>query len=288
MIRDIGYIKVIKTGPGTSIQDEGRLGLSELGIPVSGPMDKISFDFVNHLLKNRPNSATLEITHPGTILRFEAPTLICLAGAKAELKLNRKSIKQGVHPIHFDDELEIGAFEKGTIIYLGIKDGFQSDKMLNSRSYFHGITPQSKVKKEDRLPYYTNQEVPEYTASHVKWNLQWAEADEIEVYRGAEWNLLSSQAQEKLTSTYFTISIQKNRMGIMMEEILENTISEMPTASVYPGTVQLTSGGKMFILMRDAQVTGGYPRILHLPESSISILSQKNHDEKIKFKLISI
>ena len=42
-----------------------------------------------------------------------------------------------------------------------------------------------------------------------------------------------------------------------------------------PGTVQLTPQGKLIILMRDAQVTGGYPRIFQLTEQSINILSQK-------------
>jgi biotin-dependent carboxylase-like uncharacterized protein len=288
MIRDIGYIKVIKSRLGTSIQDEGRFGLSELGVPTSGAMDDISFKFVNHLLKNKPTSAALEISSPGVKLRFESPTVICLAGALAEITLNGKSISLGIHPVSINDELEIGAFLKGSILYLGIKDGFQSGMILNSRSYFAGITTKSQVQKEDRLPYFTNQEIPNFTASHVKWNLNWAETSELEVYPGPEWELLSAETRHTLTTNMFTISIQKTRMGIMMEEPLENFISEMATAPVYPGTVQLTSGGKMFILMRDAQVTGGYPRILQLPENSISILSQKKFNEKIKFKLISI
>jgi allophanate hydrolase subunit 2 len=37
--------------------------------------------------------------------------------------------------------------------------------------------------------------------------------------------------------------------------------------------------------MRDCQATGGYPRILQLSESSISVLSQKMVGDKIKFQL---
>jgi allophanate hydrolase subunit 2 len=48
-------------------------------------------------------------------------------------------------------------------------------------------------------------------------------------------------------------------MGIQLTELLENKLPELPTNPVFPGTVQLTSGGKLVILLQDAQVTGGYP-----------------------------
>ena len=56
-------------------------------------------------------------------------------------------------------------------------------------------------------------------------------------------------------------------MAFQLKELLPNSIAERLTAPVYPGTIQLTSGGKIIILMRDAQVTGGYPRILQVSEA---------------------
>jgi len=37
--------------------------------------------------------------------------------------------------------------------------------------------------------------------------------------------------------------------------------------------------------MRDAQVTGGYPRVFQLTEPSINVISQKMTNHKIRFKL---
>ena len=65
---------------------------------------------------------------------------------------------------------------------------------------------------------------------------------------------------------------------------LENKISS-PSASVIPGTVQLTPKGELIIVMRDGQVSGGYPRILQLTENSQSILSQFKTGKVIKFKI---
>ena len=52
-----------------------------------------------------------------------------------------------------------------------------------------------------------------------------------------------------------------------------------------PGTVQLTPSGRLIVLMRDCQTTGGYPRVLQLTEKAISILSQKAIGKTLKIRL---
>jgi len=287
MIRDIGYLKIMRTGPGTSVQDLGRVGFAQYGVPVSGGLDMRSLSWVNHLLKNKASDAVLEICQPGMKIQFDSPTLIYLAGTKAEIKLNEQLISSyGILEIQENDLLEIGAFLQGSVLYLGIKNGFQSEKIMNSRSWFTGITTSDFAKKGDQIPYFTNQEVPSYTASKAKWNFNRFAEGIIAVYPGPEWELLDHKSRILIESLEFTISNLTNRMAIQLTELLPNSIPEMATAPVFPGTVQLTSGGKLIILMKDAQVTGGYPRILHVSEEALSILAQKNPQQKIRFRLI--
>jgi allophanate hydrolase subunit 2 len=75
-------------------------------------------------------------------------------------------------------------------------------------------------------------------------------------------------------------------MGIQLEELFSNKLPDLPTNPVFPGTVQLTPSGKIIVLMRDAGVTGGYPRILQLTEDSINRLAQKKTGDSISFQLI--
>jgi len=77
-------------------------------------------------------------------------------------------------------------------------------------------------------------------------------------------------------------------MAIQLEEPFPNQLSEIYTAPVYPGTVQLTPGGKIICLLSDAQVTGGYPRILQIHEEDIRKLAQKKPGITIKFKLLKM
>ncbi|MCB0382469.1 MAG: allophanate hydrolase subunit 2 family protein, partial [Psychroserpens sp.] len=110
--------------------------------------------------------------------------------------------------------------------------------------------------------------------------------DEIEVFKGVEFYSLSEAAQALLFSTEFTVSNKSNLMAYQVDETITNTIEPIITSSVLPGTVQLTPSGTLLFLMRDAQITGGYPRVLQVAETSINRLSQKIFGEKFRLKCI--
>ncbi len=75
-------VRVIAGGTATSVQDwPGRLGLWDVGVPPSGPMDDRSFRLGNLILGNPEGTAGLEITASGPTLLFEAPARVCLTGA---------------------------------------------------------------------------------------------------------------------------------------------------------------------------------------------------------------
>ncbi|WP_285713187.1 urea carboxylase [Erythrobacter oryzae] len=75
-------IRVIGGGTATSVQDwPGRLGLWNVGVPPSGPMDDKSFRLGNLILGNPEGTPGLEITASGPTLLFEAEATICLTGA---------------------------------------------------------------------------------------------------------------------------------------------------------------------------------------------------------------
>lgn len=83
----------------------------------------------------------------------------------------------------------------------------------------------------------------------------------LEVFKGIECNALSKSKQSKILSTEYTISKDSNRMAYQVEEAVENRLESIITSLVLNETIQLTPSGKLLILMRDCQVTGGYSRI---------------------------
>ncbi|WP_215223660.1 5-oxoprolinase subunit C family protein [Echinicola shivajiensis] len=281
------HLEVIKPGFYSSIQDLGRFGQGYWGIPSAGAMDRQSFELANHLLKNDENSACLEMAMMGGEFIFNGNTQIVLTGAKAKITLNQKTfeINTIIH-ISVGDHLKIGPFSKGCRMYLGIKGGFQTQFILQSRSWYKGITDNHLLEAGDILPFQDQQkEFPRFNAKVAVDNTL-MENQDIEVYAGPESDQLQPEIYEQLFDREFHLSPMMNRMGIQIEEKLENQLNEILTAPVYPGTVQLSPGGKIMILMRDAQVTGGYPRILQLNQAGINIMAQKKQGDKIRFKLI--
>ena len=73
-------IRVIQPGVLTTVQDLGRFGFQQYGVPVSGAMDPRSLKLANLLLGNDPGEAALEITVTGPQLIFGEANYAVLTG----------------------------------------------------------------------------------------------------------------------------------------------------------------------------------------------------------------
>ena len=281
-----GKAVLLRCPPGSSLQDEGRMLGTQFGIPSSGAMDQFSYRWANHLLQNQNNALALEMAQPGLKIQFDQACKISLAGARVVVKVNQETLTNpAIISIAADDVLEVGGFQSGSRLYLCIQGGFQVDQFLGSGSDFESVTFPSKRSTNDCLPYFSYpQSIP--IAAKPKWGTTWFESAAINAYPGADWSLLSAEQQNQIRTSTFHLSKFSNRMGIQLEELIPNQLEDLPTNPVFPGTVQLTPGGRIIVLMRDAGVTGGYPRILHLSEKGQSQLAQKKVGEPIQFQLL--
>lgn len=279
-------MEVLHPGLFCSIQDLGRFGFMEFGVPVGGGMDSGAMKMANLLLKNDENSAVLEITQLGPKLSFSAETQIAFTGALLSPKLNGVAIDNNkLYVIKEGDVLSFGKRKMGCRAYLAIKGGFKTEVVLKSRSWYDGLTSFSKLEKGLKIPYESiSVESPEYY-SGIKIG-ESVTSYEIEAYLGPEADKLSAEVLKILETREFTIDVNNNRMGIQLVEAVENSLKPILTGPVLPGTVQLTPSGKLIVLMRDGQTTGGYPRVFQLSEKGINTLAQKVMGEKIKFQLL--
>ena len=278
-------IKVLKEGLFTTIQDIGRFGYKNIGVPVSGAMDQTSAKLANFLLGNDESLAVLEMTLVGPTLEFMNDTYISITGADMNPSLNKQKVLQN-KPLFVNkgDILYLSHSSNGMRSYLGIKGGFNSEKKLGSKSFYRGITEREKLIKNDKIKF------AKLTSSPMKMNksindFKINKKSKINVFKGPEFDLLDSNSKDIIFNTDFTIGIN-NRMGYNLVEPIENSISSIISSPVMPGTVQLTPSGRLIILCRDCQTSGGYPRVLQLDRSSIDSLSQKTIGETIKLKLV--
>lgn len=280
-------IKVLQPGLFTTVQDLGRFDYRNCGVPVSGAMDAISANIANALLNNNKNDAVLELTLMGPTLAFQATTYIVITGADMSPTLNSISIlNYKVYLVNKGDILNFGQLKAGTRAYLGVKDGFQTETILGSKSFYDGITSTAMLGKNDELPINVNDNYSIEKKGLINTRKPFFNCNQLEAYAGPEFDLFQPEAQKKLVAALYTISIRNNRMGYRLEEEVLPHKKSIITGPVLPGTVQLMPSGQLIVLMKDAQTTGGYPRVFQLTEKSISMIAQKKSGDQFTFEMI--
>lgn len=278
-------LKVLKSGFYTSVQDLGRFHYRNKGVPVSGAMDELSVFKANTLLENNVTDAVLEITMTGPTLVFEEETYIALAGAEMSATLNNLPISNyKVYQVADGDILSYGKLEDGFRGYLAVKGGFKTKRMYGCCSFYKPITFANRLMDGDMVPFQYNK-LFKPKISEIKVD-SFLNETVLEVHKAPEFDILTNEQLEVVFSKEFTVANENNRMAYQLNETLTRHSVSMLTSATLPGTVQLTPAGKLIVLMKDGQTTGGYPRILQLSDKAIAILAQKRAGDSISFKLV--
>lgn len=278
-------IQVIKPGFLASIQDKGRFGYRDSGVPVSGVMDEVSAAMANALLGNNQEAAVMEITLSGPELLFESDTFIAISGALLSPTLNDEELfNDEVYQITAGSVLKFGRLVRGIRCYLAVLGGFKTKKVLGSRSWYLSVTGMDQLSTRMQL------QIDKGTALKQDPDLTSATAHNynssvIEVEQGPEFDLLTENHKAQLFNGIFNIAKENNRMAYQLKQQVYKHSYSILTSSTLPGTVQLTPSGRLIILMKDAQTTGGYPRILQLTETAVALLSQQSTSDEVDFRL---
>ncbi|WP_104062431.1 urea carboxylase [Arthrobacter sp. 4R501] len=132
-------ITVERPGLQTSVQDwPGRVGLWQVGVPPSGPMDDLSFRLGNQALGNAEGAPGLEFTMTGPSLRFSHSTTVCVTGADVVVTVDGTEISAW-EPVTVPagGTLDIGTAEgSGLRGYILFQGGLDVPQYLGSASTF--------------------------------------------------------------------------------------------------------------------------------------------------------
>jgi biotin-dependent carboxylase-like uncharacterized protein len=275
-------LEIVRPGLWDTLQDQGRFGYRGIGVPLSGAMDQEAFSHANRLLRNAPDAAALEVCQNGGVYLFKAPTCFVLCGPATEALLDDQSIAtHTVYSAKKGSVLSVRRVINGVYTYVAVKGGFVTDQKLNSRSMHLSLYGIQKLKKGDQLPYQVY-EGPNIEADHPPFSKGQQEAV-LQAIPGPEFHQLHPSTD--FSSLKFTLS-DHNRMGyrLLPSVHLKRSTESIRSAAVFPGIVQLTPSGECIVLHRDAQVSGGYPRILILTEQSLNRLAQIKKGEIVVIK----
>ncbi|MGC9197141.1 MAG: biotin-dependent carboxyltransferase family protein, partial [Syntrophobacteraceae bacterium] len=130
-------IRIIEPGPLATVQDQGRFGFRDRGVPVCGAMDGQALRLANLLAGNGAHAACIEITLGGFEAQFLCDAHFALTGAKTAATCEGRPLS--TWETHFAREgqiIQTGPALSGMRTYLAVEGGMDVPELLGSRSTF--------------------------------------------------------------------------------------------------------------------------------------------------------
>jgi biotin-dependent carboxylase-like uncharacterized protein len=292
-------IEVTATGGLATVQDLGRFGGLSHGVGMAGAMDPLALAAANVLLGNDENAAGIEIPIFPFAVRFTADVRFALTGADCAALLDGEPVppwwagraRQG-------QELTLGLPQgrkpRPCRAYLAVAGGFDVPEVLGSRSTqlrgaFGGLEGRH-LRAGDVLRAAASDPgagaagfglvPPEFERP--------ARADGVTTVRvlpAAEYPCFTEASRAALWAGEWKITAQSDRYGYRLEgeALLPSSRLEMRSHGIVPGVIQVPPGGQPIIQMRDAQPSGGYPKIGAVIEADLWRLGQAAPGSRIRF-----
>jgi biotin-dependent carboxylase-like uncharacterized protein len=280
-------LRVIKAGLQTTVQAGPRTGLRHQGVPACGAADPLSMALANKLLGNRYFAPALEITSSEASFGFESAVDFAMTGATGHAKLNGEAVEfHETLSAVAGDMLEVNSFEAGARAYLALGGGILADEILGSPSTYLpaalGGFKGRALRRDDRLQIRPHESGGEKLRTPDTFRPPMSQSWAIRACPSAETCLLADR--DSVFDENWVVGTRADRMGMALQggPLSVNSDGRMPSAPVFPGTVQCPEDGQPFLLSVDAQTTGGYPRIAQVIRADRHMLGQLRPGDRVR------
>jgi antagonist of KipI len=290
--------EVLEPGILTTIQDLGRYGFSQFGVPLSGALDTFSFRVGNLLVGNQGEEASLETTVMGLKLKALREVVIAITGGDLFPTLNGESLEMWkTHLLVEGDVVTFKRIRSGCRAYLALNGGFIVPKIMGSRSTYlsgrFGGFQGRPLKRGDILS--TLDRPPSLNKLGLRFPSDRIPPFEKEVLLrvipGPQDHHFTEKGFQTFSSSAYQVTPQCDRMGVRLEgpkierrpDVEESIISE----GLISGAIQVPGDGKPIIILTEL-VTGGYTKIATVISTDLTKVAQLKPGDRVRFETISI
>lgn len=301
-------LEIVEPGIQSLIQDLGRRGHGDLGVPVSGAVDTTAARQANRLAGNAPGDAVIENVLGGLVVRASGAALVLArSGAEAAAQIEgargkRVAPMRAAFALCDGETLHIQAPTAGLRCYLGVRGGLDVATVLGSRSTdtMSGIGPAPLVKGTVLPvgPAGPSHIVGAPEVSTLRLPTDGEEADDATTLRvtlGPRDDWFGPDGVARLTGQRWTATPQSNRIGIRFD-LGENTgneeqaaplervrSGELASEGVVAGALQVPPAGLPVLFLADYPVTGGYPVIAVVVPQDLAVVAQLVPGSAVRF-----
>ena len=260
------------------------------GVPWSGAMDQFSLIAANCLVGNDLNSACLETTLIGPELLALTQVQVAVTGGNCSPLINGKMVPMWqTLTVEEGGIVAFGRMETGCRAYVAVRGGIEVALVLGSASTYArgqlGGIEGRHLKAEDQIKGYDAEALDDDLLFPLDMQPRYSNDVEVGVIMGPQEGMFTEEGIETLLTSRFRVTSEADRMGYRLEGPLIKHVKETEIVSdaILPGAIQVPKSGKPILMMRDAQTTGGYPKIATAISSDLSKLGQAKPNDTIKF-----
>ncbi len=107
----------------------------------------------------------------------------------------------------------------------------------------------------------------------------------VRAIRAAEHDAFTEESQALFWNAPWTVTSQSDRYGFRLAgpTLAPKAPMELRSHGIVPGVVQVPHGGQPIVQMRDAQPSGGYPKIATIIEADLGRLGQAPIGSRFRF-----
>lgn len=288
-------LKVLEPGAYTTIQDSGRFGYQEFGVPPSGVIDQFAYQVSNLLLSNSLKDAALEITIFGPKLEVLNDTLLSITGGNIPLYLNNKRVEHwSSFTVKRGDIIKFGQVESGCRTYLSISGGIEVPVVMGSRSTYVGAKIGGyngrPLKKGDILYGKEDVTYKKPVSLNKKFIPNYPKNVEIRATLGPQDDFFDSAIDVFFNSEY-TVTSKADRMGYRLKGASLKHRDGVPQSIIsepsLPGGIQVPADGQPLILLVE-QTVGGYTKIATVISTDISLIGQSKPGDILRFVKVDL
>jgi len=284
-------ITVLKAGLQTTLQGAPFTGHRYLGMPAAGAADSLSLALANFLVGKSLDAIAIEITITDALFQINEPCSIAVVGAAEHVRINGHAVRQHrTLKVMAGDKIDIGPSRPGCRTYVAISGEINADRLLGGQSTYLaaalGGFRGRALRKDDVIslaPGSPVADVERITPQNLK--LHYNDDLVLRIIRGPEAANTHAGALTDLCLGPYAVGTRANRMGLALEgaPLSASNSTNMPSAAVFPGTIQLPPSGQPYLLGPDAQTTGGYPRIAQVIRADRHLIGQLSSGSRVQF-----
>ncbi|WP_406854971.1 biotin-dependent carboxyltransferase family protein [Alsobacter sp. KACC 23698] len=291
-------IEILSGAPLATVQDLGRLGALRWGVGYAGAMDPLALICGNLLLGNDRNAAAIEAQLFPFELRFLAEGAVAVTGADCAATLDGTPLPPwSSAPVRAGQRLRLdhprpGRW-RGARAYVCVAGGVDTAPALGSRStQLRGAIGGHEgraLKPGDVLTVGpTGPAAPVFCGITPPGLAMAREIDglaAIRVLPAAEYACFTQASRDAFWSGAYKVTPQSDRYGFRLSgpELSPSAPLELRSHGIVPGVIQVPHGGQPIVQMRDAQPSGGYPKIATVIEADLWRLGQIPIGASVRF-----